>query len=266
MSDIANQQYLLGNQYQNAEKLNVRIQLHQRFSQNKYDWHRWIFDHLAFTPGAKVLELGCGPAHLWQRNLDRLPSDSSITLSDFSTGMLDEARQTLAKSSYPFTFQVIDAQAIPLPDQSLDMVIANHMLYHVPDRQKALAEIQRVLKPTGRFYAATNGHDNLKEIRELFHQVAGNYLWGEQGQLTFHLEMGEEELRQHFASVEVIRNEDQLVVTEAEPLIDYILSGSAGKDLTDEQKATLAEIIERQIATQGAVRIQKVAGLFVAHG
>lgn len=265
MSDIANQQYLLSGQYQNAEKLNVRIQLHQRFSQNKYDWQRWVFDQLAFTPGGAVLELGCGPAYLWQRNLDRLPIDGTITLSDFSTGMLDEARQTLAESSYPFNFQIIDAQAIPLPDQSLDIVIANHMLYHVPDRQKALAEIRRVLKPTGRFYAATNGRDNLFEIRELFHHVAGNYLWGEQGQLAFHLESGEQELHQHFGTVEIIHNDDQLVVTEAQPLIDYMLSGSAGKDLTDEQKAQLAEVIEYQIATQGAIHIQKISGLFVAH-
>lgn len=265
MSDIANQQYLLDSQYQNAEKLNARIQLHQRFSQNKYDWQCWVFDHLAFTPGGTVLELGCGPAHLWQRNLDRLPKDCTITLSDFSSGMLDEAQQTLAESSYPFTFQVIDAQAIPLPDQSLDMVIANHMLYHVPNRQKALTEIRRVLKPTGRFYAATNGRDNLKEIRDLFKGVTGTYLWGEQGQLGFNLEMGEQELRQYFASVEIIRNEDQLVVTEAEPLMTYILSGSAGKDLAAEQKALLGEIVENQIATQGAVRIQKVSGLFVAH-
>src|SRR5437868_570166 len=57
-----------------------------------------------------------------------------ITLSDFSPGMLQEARQNLAGSPQSFSFQVIDAQSIPLDAGSCDCVIANHMLYHVPDR------------------------------------------------------------------------------------------------------------------------------------
>ncbi len=54
-------------------------------------------------------------------------------------------------------FKEIDAQSIPFEDETFDAVIANHMLYHVPDRPKAIAEIKRVLKPGGRLIATTIG-------------------------------------------------------------------------------------------------------------
>ncbi len=44
-------------QYQNAKNLNARIQLHQRFSTNKYGWHRWVFDQFSFPPQSRILEL-----------------------------------------------------------------------------------------------------------------------------------------------------------------------------------------------------------------
>ncbi|HET7639881.1 MAG TPA: class I SAM-dependent methyltransferase, partial [Ktedonobacteraceae bacterium] len=93
MSDLIDQHYLLTDQYNNAQKLEARIQLHQRFSTNTYDWHRWVFDHLTIPPDSRILELGCGPADLWRKNADRIPENWHITLSDFSPGMLQEARQ-----------------------------------------------------------------------------------------------------------------------------------------------------------------------------
>ncbi len=90
-----------------------------------------------------------------------------IALSDFSPGMIEEAQHNLADAGRPFAFERIDAQAIPFADASFDMVIANHMLYHVPDRPQALAEIRRVLRPGGRLYAATGGANHLREIGEL---------------------------------------------------------------------------------------------------
>ena len=161
---IATDQNRLRTQYRDATNLSARINLHARFSTNAYGWHRWVFDQFEPRPHWRVLELGCGPGTLWLKNRDRLPEDWDIMLSDFSPGMLEEARRKLASLPHPFAFRQMDAQAIPLPDASLDAVIANHMLYHIPDRQKAFAEIRRVLKPGGRLYAATNGHNHLREL------------------------------------------------------------------------------------------------------
>ncbi len=265
MSHLTDQSYLLNEQYKDASNLNARIHLHAHFSTNKQGWNHWLFDQFQFPAGSRILELGCGPATLWRANLDRLSDDWQITLSDFSPGMLQEARQTLGEHSQRFRFQQIDAQAVPFADASLDVVIANHMLYHVPDRSKALAEMRRVLTPDGRLYASTIGEQHLREIgdwmRRLYHRAS----WHAAGQ-EFTLENGAAQLAEHFAFVTLRRYEDGLLVTEVEPVLDYLRSGRAKDALTDERLQPLRALLEQELAAQGAIRITKDSGLFVASG
>ncbi len=264
MSSFSDQQYLLHEQYKDASNLNARIQLHARFSTNKYGWHKWLFDQFQIAPGSRVLELGCGPGLLWASNSERIPADWQITLSDFSPGMLQEAQHTLAQIQHPFAFQVIDAQAIPFENASLDAVIANHMLYHVPDRPKALAEIRRVLKPDGCLYASTIGEQHLKEIQALVRRVTAFYTSGLEAS-PFSLENGAVQLAPFFSSVTLRRQEGELVVTESQPLIDYILSGKGARLFVGERLERLRALIERELAEHGAIHISTDSGLFIAH-
>jgi len=78
-------------QYRDASNLNARIALHRRFSTNKAGWTRWVFDQLALPQECAILELGCGPADLWQQNAGCIPEGWHITLSDFSPGMVEKA-------------------------------------------------------------------------------------------------------------------------------------------------------------------------------
>lgn len=270
MSYPTDQTYLLNDQYKTASNLNARIQLHARFSQNTYGWPRWVFDHINAAAESHILELGCGPAVLWRSNLDRLPTNWHITLSDFSPGMLQEAQQNLGEHRSSFTFRQIDAQSIPFPDASLDVVIANHMLYHVPDLSRALAEIRRVLKPQGHFYASTNGQNHFHEIDTLLQQIVptANW-WGDKSgynraSRSFSLENGHSVLSHEFAQITLHRYEDVLLVTETEPLIAYILSGPIKSILVDEKLGAFRTLVEREIATHGAIHIAKDFGLFEA--
>jgi len=260
MPNIADQSYLR-EQYKNAANLNDRIQLHVRFSTNRYDFHMWVFDQLKLAPDSRVLELGCGPGSLWRPNMARIPAGWQITLSDFSPGMLAEARANLA-GAHPFAFEQADAQAIPFADASFDAVIANHMLYHVPDRAKAFAEIRRVLRPAGRFYAATNGEEHLSEIYELVHRFDSTIdLWN---RVTFRLESGAAELAPFFSHVLLHRYESALIVTKAEPLVAYVAS-MADADLTGARRAAFTQLVEERIAADGAIHITKDTGLFEAY-
>jgi SAM-dependent methyltransferase len=264
MSKFADQTYLLNHQYRNAANLNARIELHARFSTNTYGWHPWIFDQLTIVPQSRVLELGCGPGRLWLQNIERIPPSWDITLSDFSPGMLEEARRNLAGSGRMFAFEVIDAQSIPFADASFDVLIANHMLYHVPDRPRALAEIRRVLRPGGRFYASTVGAAHLRELGELVRRFDPQIVFGIGDEASFTLESGAEQLAPHFSSVVLHRYEDALIVTKAEPLIAYILSGRVGASLEGDRAAEFATFVERELADQGALHITKASGLFEA--
>jgi SAM-dependent methyltransferase len=262
---VTDQLYLKNEQYQDASNLNARIALHQRFGTAKIGWHRWVFDHLDLPPDARVLELGCGPGQLWFQNLDRLPVGWQVTLSDLSLGMVEQARRNLAASGHPFAYEQCDAQALPFADGSLDAVIANHMLYHVPDRAKTHAEVRRVLKPGGCFYAATNSRDNMRQIADLedsfgFTSDLGAFTRDEG---FFFLENGEAELKAWFPRVMLHRQEEALLVTEAQPLIDYILSGMNGTGLVDEKMGSLWAAVEAEIRDKGAFRIDKIVGLFL---
>lgn len=258
------QQYLLQEQYKNASNLSARIQLHQRFGTNTVEWFCWVFDQYNIAPDSKILELGCGPALLWQKNLARVADDWEIVLSDFSAGMLQEAQKNLDNSDKNFSFQIIDAQSIPFADGYFDVVIANHMLYHVPDRVRALAEVRRVLKPDGYFYATTNGKGHLQEITQLKLRV-GIAAPSVVAFTPFSLENGAEQLGQQFAHIEVRRGEDELVVTEVEPLMRFILSSMAkGEDA--EKLQELRSLIEQEIEQKGAIRIKRESGMFVVYG
>ncbi|MEZ4661459.1 MAG: class I SAM-dependent methyltransferase [Caldilineaceae bacterium] len=266
------QSYLLNDQYKNASNLNKRIQLHARFSTNVYGWHPWVFDRALRAPAnARVLEVGCGPGELWRENLDRVPTDWRVTLSDFSPGMLAKAQQNLAALAGRFEFRQLDVQEIPFADGSFELVIANHMLYHVPDIGRGLAEIARVLAPGGRLLAATNGRNHLRQMRDLrvkFHQLHGTGIAPDFadtfGMLTFELSTGAQLLQPHFAQVQLHPYADALRITEVEPLFTYMRSGLL-YDVPDAVAAQFGEFLEQEMQAAGDVlHVDKDMGLFEA--
>ena len=119
MTLYTDQHYLRTDQYADGRNLSARIALHERFS-TRNDWFEWVFDHFPKATAARVLELGCGTGALWKSNAARIPEGWAITLSDFSEGMVEQARQSLASLRRPFSFRVIDAQTIPFPDALFD--------------------------------------------------------------------------------------------------------------------------------------------------
>jgi ubiquinone/menaquinone biosynthesis C-methylase UbiE len=268
MPDSNNQQYLKAEQYKDACNLESRIQLHERFSTNPYGWFRWVFNQIVLPPLANILEIGCGPGRLWINNLDRIPPDWHITLSDFSPGMIQEAMKNIGTNQKAFTFEVFDAMGIPSRGGKYDAVIANHMLYHVPHLQRALAEIARVLTPDGRLYAATNGENHLVELQSLIKTITSSM--NENSYLAFNadiftLENGMEQLEPWFTQIELRRYEDALIITEAEPLVAYILSmiPSANFPKDTNPASRLTDSVNEMMNQQGSMHIHKSTGIFI---
>jgi ubiquinone/menaquinone biosynthesis C-methylase UbiE len=263
MPNISDPEYV-SEQYQNESNLNARIQLHDRFSTNKYGWFPWVFDQLHLSPESHILELGGGTGLLWLENLNRVSRGWDITLSDLSTGMLLEAQRSLRDRQRHFDFAVIDAEAVPFEDASFDAVMANHMLYHVPDRAKALSEIRRVLRPGGRFYASTIGQNHLRELHELVSRFDAHAdPWGEDLTESFLLENGLDQLSEWFSRITLHRYEDALVITEAEPLAAYVLS-SAAKSVLTGRELEFIEFVEQELALHNAIYVTKDSGMFEA--
>ena len=264
MSKFTDQKYLKGEQYKDSSNLDARVALHQRFSTNSYGWHSWVFDNLLTLPeNAKILELGCGPGYLWKENMSRIPAGWSITLSDLSPGMLDAAWRNLVVTGRAFQFKEIDAQSIPFEEETFDAVIANHMLYHVPDRPKAIAEIRRVLKSQGRLFATTIGQNHLKEIANWVRQLTPETDFVSFGS-PFALENGFEQLKPFFAQVTLSRYSDNLQVTQVKPIIAFIRSTSHSTEIVEQKLAKLENELEQELKENGKIFIQKDSGLFEA--
>ena len=264
MSKLSDQEFLLTDQYKDASNLDARIQLHQGFSTNKYGLQRWAFDQFNLPPVCRILDLGCGPANLWIENLDRIPDGWDITLTDFSPGMVEQAQENLGNCGRPFAFGLVDAQSIPYDDASFDAVIANHMLYHVPDRAKALSEMRRVLRPGGRFYTSTVGETHTRELFEIVNRFDPEDKFLHEVP-SFTLENGAPQLAPWFSEITLHRYEDDLKITEAEPLIAYVMSMVEAKSVfTDDKLGQLIAYAKGQIAAHGAIRITKDTGMFEA--
>lgn len=139
---------------------------------------------------ARVLEVGCGTGEFAARLVQALP-DAEVVALDQSQRLVDlTARRGVVA-------QVGDVQDLPFTDDSVDVVAALWMLYHVPDLDRGLAEIRRVLRPGGSLVAVTNGDHHLGELR----REAGGPLMV----TGFSSENGEAALRAHFDDV---RRED----------------------------------------------------------
>jgi SAM-dependent methyltransferase len=263
MPKFTNPTYLQTDQYRNADNLNARIAIHERFSTNPQGWFPWMWDRLAELPAeAKVLELGCGSGALWTTCPERIPPGWRVTLSDFSAGMLDSAWRSLVTLGRGFKFEQIDAQEIPCPDETFDIVIANFMLYHVPDRPKALAEIQRVLRPGGHLVAATVGINHLKELHAWMKRLGPGTEMAVFRD-TFTLENGLEQLQPFFTGIQTLSYEDSLRITELPPLMAYLKSTTSYGDNPESAFAELEQELAAKLQADGAIEVTKDSGLFL---
>jgi ubiquinone/menaquinone biosynthesis C-methylase UbiE len=106
----------------------------------------------------KVLEIGCGPGY-FSRAIAAAVPDGSLMLFDLQVEMLDFARKRL--SAFKNTeFTQGDASSLPFPDASFDAVLLVLVLGEVPDRDRCIAEVARVLQPGGRVTFAESRRDS----------------------------------------------------------------------------------------------------------
>jgi len=257
--------YLRTQQYGTAANLNARIELHHRFSTNPYPWHTWVLDHISAPDDAHILEVGCGPASLWRGHLARIPPTWNIVLADLSEGMIKEAMAHVGHDRR-FSGVCADIQALPFEDDTFDVVVANHMLYHVPEVHAALRDVRRVLKPGGRFYAATNGPRHLAQFHEWAHRLGHEWLTFDRNTLQerFSLHNGEQMLRMHFQHVHRHDYPDALHITDIEPLLAYIASTPVGQSLREDEWQALHTFLEDELTRHGLIRVEKESGLFAA--
>ncbi|GAA0077777.1 MerR family transcriptional regulator [Clostridium sp. CTA-5] len=263
---ITNMEKSVKEQYKSDKNLNLRSNLYS-YNINKIDWDEWCFNQMEFPKNARILELGCGPGKLWSKNSKKIDKGLRITLSDFSKSMLKIAKEKLKSIDYDFIYKEINAEDIPYEDESFDIVIAQHMIYFVPNIEKALSEIKRVLSPNGKFYVTGNSCDSMRELNELVERFAPNIGLDNNGLSSrFSLEEGEKILKKYFNKVEVEILEGKIIVDDAKPVVSYKASTIQGSSiLVGEKKKEFTKYLENYIKNNGNISITTKTGIFKAY-
>ena len=245
-------------QYKNADKLNTRISIHSKYSVNKTGFGNWIISHYDIKPGCRILELGCGTGDMWREHKELLEQAAEVVLTDFSEGMVETVNRALGGIPN-LSCQVADIQKIPFGDDSFDIVIANMMLYHVPQLEKGLSEVKRVLKDNGTFYCATYGENGIVAYISGLLQDLGVK---DKLNRSFTLQNGSEQLGRFFRSVRRLDYEDALEVTNIEDMLDYVYSLSSMTNIERIERETLRQRLEAKVEN-GVLHVPKEYGMFV---
>jgi SAM-dependent methyltransferase len=213
-----------------------------------------------------VLDIGCGPAWFWAAAGADAPADLDLMLADLSAGMVDEALGRVRGLGRGWTVrgEFADISALPFPDAQFDTVIAMHMLYHVPDQRRAVAEVARVLRPGGRLVVTTNGVDNLRALYDVSATAFG-IDGGDPAAARFGFREAETLLREGFGNVDMHLHPGRLVITDPEHVFEAQTSYPPGEDAPPEQLAALrAAIAEAFAAGGGVLDVPNQTGVFIS--
>jgi SAM-dependent methyltransferase len=191
-------------QYANEQNLRARQALYEETTGPQP--HDVLWSVLCDVHPRHVLEVGGGPGELAERMQNELRS--TVTFVDISPRMVELAR------ARGIDARVGDVQELPFPDDSFDTAVAAWMLYHVPDIDRGLSELERVLCPGGTLVVVTNSVHHLRELRDLIHYPAGR------GEL-FNRENGEQFLQRHFSQVERHDADGTVTVRDRAKLVAY---------------------------------------------
>lgn len=222
MRDTADSQYI--------NPFNVRL----RWDYYKdVDLFKSIVDKLELQGDETILDIGCADG----RDLRRLDAEFGHTGrligSDLYLGAseyyLDNGYTPLETNEKMFI--AADAESIPLADDSIDVLMALFVLYHVNDPQKALEEFKRVVKPGGTVVIATSGKGNKLKHRE-FEAMISDSLGLERIPIfsaKFDADVAEEALPAHFENIRTFYQQDTRRYT-LEDYSAYIASIDSMKD------------------------------------
>jgi ubiquinone/menaquinone biosynthesis C-methylase UbiE len=265
MPEVNNTENVL-KQFATDKKLTTRISFYTKYSENPYPFTDWLFDKYKFKEGDSILELGCGSGSHWEGKIEKLPKRCRLVLSDFSNGMVDTVKERYSGTFANVDCENIDIQNIPFDKNMFDLIIANHMLMHVPDLNKGLGEVRRVLKDDGIFYSATDGDGGM---RPFFHNIIKQFnprTTAFSEKLPFSLQNGKELLCNHFGDVKRIDYQGDLSVTNTKDLIDWLKSTVLISGYSEENLAELYRYFEELRQKQGAIKIHKETGIFISKG
>ncbi len=257
--------------YATDRNLRIHEETQAKYSVPPIDYVRWTLSTVEWAGDDTILDIGSGRGSHYSRLIEAQPNIRYYAL-DLSAQLLRNhpaAADCLALG---------DAMQLPYNDDSFDVVMANNMLYHLPDVDAALLEIKRVLKPAGKLLAATDSLQTLPELQLLIRRaislLSANQTLANASILpcdSFALENGTRILARHFYAV--VRHDlpCQLVFEELEPAMEYLncmgdlSQGSLPGDVRwDDLLLIMRQQMAQLIQLMGKLEINLAPGVLIA--
>ncbi len=204
-------------EYASEERLAKRNQTYRELTEGvKAD--DTVFEAVREVGPKRFLDVGCGMGELAERVQKELGAE--VVAVDISPRMVE---LTKARG---IDVHLADLQALPFEDGEFDCVAANWVLYHVPDLDRGLSELERVIRRGGRLVAATLGVANMQELWDL--------LGGEvTGGLSFGYENGETMLSPYFTQIDRREANGTVVFPDRGSMVDFVAAQTTRSHLAE---------------------------------
>ena len=258
--------------YSTDEALRIRQDTHDRYTVPPNNFASWALSCLQWRGDEVILDVGSGPGR-WYSDLRQRSPHAVYYGSDLYPGML-------ARHPAPISLlHISDAQNLPFASGTFDVVMANHVLFHIPDIDRAVSECRRVLKPGAILMAATNSLHNMPELQVLMRRAitllvppgTTNIQIPPAHSDLFTLESGTRLLARHFYAVVRYDLPSQLIFPDVEPVMAYMESTRSVREpqlpagvLWDDVMLIVREQVNRLIEHFGELVVNKLAGVLIA--
>ncbi|GAA5093901.1 bifunctional demethylmenaquinone methyltransferase/2-methoxy-6-polyprenyl-1,4-benzoquinol methylase UbiE [Wohlfahrtiimonas larvae] len=133
-------------------------------------WKRTMIELTGARKGQKALDLAGGTGEIAMKVAKRVGDEGHVVLSDINSSMLEEGRKRVINSGFinNISFELINAEEIPFPDNTFDLVTISFGLRNVTDKLQALKEMRRVTKPGGRVVVMEFSKTNNPALTKLY--------------------------------------------------------------------------------------------------
>lgn len=256
--------------YATDDNLRIRHETHEKYTVPKRDYVGWALNRYLWRGQEAVLDLGCGPGVYYDRLIQMVPNVNYVGV-DLLPAMVERHLSTQVAMG--------NAVALPFADHSFDVVMANHMLHHVPNITQTMREVRRVLRPGGVFMVATNSVQSMPELQVLMRRAIVLLTRYNAAEIRppampsdgFALENGTRVLSRHFYSV--VRHDlpSALIFPEVEPAMEYLQSTRDMREVQlpddviwEDVMMIMRQQINQLIKHLGELVINKQSGVLIA--
>jgi len=256
-----------GTNYQNDVQLKKRKSIYD-YATPEIDAEEEIIKLI--NPDSSILDVGCGNGDLLIRMRKQGFSGKLIGI-DISEGILQQGIKQSEEEKLNIVFKVEGAEKLEFSDNSFDVIISKHVLYHVENVKAATKEAYRCLKPKGLFIVSLNSYlENKPKLGSFYKKIEKEF--------GFRIQRGQDELNienfepflLNFKKKKLLKFRNLIELKNAKPYVDYLDSmKDFFKPLPERNQWEIIlnkfeSFINKEIEVEGIFREKNTFGIFVA--